>query len=152
MYKKWCGYFLFGIFIFCLDRVSKIAALTHCYQFCYIINQFVSFQVYFNRGVAWSLFNSDDTMTFILVSFIQFLITGFVCLYAYRRYSEGFTVFAELLIIVGSLSNIVDRIVYSGVIDFIILSCNGFVWPVFNVADIAIVSGVMMMMLLQHEK
>lgn len=47
-----------------------------------------------------------------------------------------------IAIIAGSLSNIVDRFIYGGVIDFIELSYNQWIWPVFNVADVAIVCGI----------
>ena len=49
----------------------------------------------------------------------------------------------------GSLGNIFDRIYYSSVIDFIDLNYNNFHWFIFNVADIFISIGVMLLILLE---
>jgi|TARA_B100001093_G_scaffold513732_1_gene586253 signal peptidase II len=59
----------------------------------------------------------------------------------------GFT-----LIIGGSLGNIFDRIYYSSVVDFIDFHINNFHWFIFNVADIFITTGVVLLLILEFFK
>jgi signal peptidase II len=72
-------------------------------------------------------------------------------LYAYHQYLCGNSIIGEVCVVTGSLSNLIDRVVYHGVIDFIILSYNDFSWPVFNIADTIIVLGVGIM-IFQYEQ
>jgi len=70
------------------------------------------------------------------------MVTAAVCWHAYYNYARGASVIAETLIIAGSVSNLIDRAVYGGVVDFVLLSYGTMSWPVFNIADVAIVMGV----------
>ena len=54
-----------------------------------------------------------------------------------------------IIILGGSLGNLVDRIYYSAVPDFIDLNYNNFHWFVFNVADIFITTGIMCLILVE---
>jgi len=74
-----------------------------------------------------------------------------LCWFAYYNYKQGNNIAAEVCIIAGSISNLIDRVIYGGVIDFIILSYGSLSWPVFNVADAMIVLGVILL-LLKYEK
>lgn len=142
MHKKLYGYLCLGTLIFLLDRVTKMAALAWCSESAYIVNSFLSFQLFFNRGVSWGMFHSDSDVIFVGVSLIIVGITALLSWHAYKHYKQGYAIFAETCIIAGSFSNLVDRALYHGVIDFIILSYNNVSWPVFNVADAVIVFGV----------
>jgi len=139
---KYYGYIILAMIIFIVDRVTKLWALTYCIDFAYTLNQFLSFEVVFNRGISWGMFHSPASVTFGTVSVIIGLITAFFCYYTYYNYLRGYSVVAEVCIVSGSLCNLIDRVFYKGVIDFIILSYADMSWPVFNVADIAIVIGV----------
>ncbi len=57
-------------------------------------------------------------MVSIVVACIA-LVLGF---YAYRRWQETGFILGEVLVLSGALSNLIDRVVYAGVIDFIALS------------------------------
>ena len=131
--------------IFVADRLTKIWALTYCTHECQLA-RWLSCQVMYNRGISWSMFDSDHDGQFLLVSLLVLSITGLLAYYAYDRYKQGKTIFAEVVVIAGSISNIVDRIIYAGVVDFIMVHYRGWVYPVFNIADMAIVMGVIYMM------
>ncbi len=136
--------------LFLLDRVTKYYALKLCINRC-VINPFLSFSVLFNRGISWGMLYSDSTLLFILVSFtIAFVTTG-LSWYTYTRLSKNKIIIGELLIIAGSFSNIIDRVFYGGVIDFIELSYHDWMWPVFNIADAGIVCGVFIMLLVHYK-
>ncbi len=142
MRKKLYGYLCLGTLIFLLDRITKMAALAWCSESAYVVNNFLSFQLFFNRGVSWGMFHSDSSFIFAAVSLVIAFITVWLSWHAYKNYKHGYSIIGETCIIAGSLSNIVDRALYHGVIDFIILSYQDFSWPVFNVADAVIVLGV----------
>jgi signal peptidase II len=150
--KRKYVYILLSLFIFCLDRLSKMVALSWCAEKAYYVNSFLSCELAMNRGISWGLFNSAQSDIFFLVSAIIALFTGILTWYAYDQFKRGVLVVGEVCIITGSLSNIIDRVYYGGVIDFILLSYNEFSWPVFNVADMAIVIGVAMVLLQQRPK
>ena len=134
-------YFILFFFIFILDRITKLAALMY-FKAPFFINQYLSLELVFNRGVSWGMFHDTSQALFILVSGIIFFITLFLCWHAYVLYKKGISIIGHICIIAGSSSNLIDRIVYGGVIDFIILSYGAYSWPVFNIADMAIVCGV----------
>jgi len=82
----------------------------------------------------------------LIIAFVTVVIL-FLILYTYRRYKQSQVVVGELLVITGSISNLVDRIIYGGVIDFVALSYKSWTWPVFNVADMGIVIGAGLMII-----
>ena len=49
--------------------------------------------------------------------------------------------------IIGALSNIIDRLINSYVVDFILLHYENFYWPAFNLADIYITIGIIMLVM-----
>ena len=63
------------------------------------------------------------------------------------RDKRGINVLGEVMVIAGSSSNIIDRMVRGGVVDFIEFSYKNWAWPTFNIADAAIVVGVFFMLM-----
>lgn len=136
--------------VFLLDRITKSMVLYY-YPVDYIVNSFISFDLIFNRGFSWSFMHSESTMIFALVSFLVTLITIIFALYTYIQYKNNKVILAQLLIIAGSASNLYDRFVYGGVVDFIVVSYKNYAWPTFNVADMAILLGVFVMIWQEYE-
>ncbi|HLJ31869.1 MAG TPA: signal peptidase II [Candidatus Babeliales bacterium] len=144
-------YFILAFTIFVADRLSKIAALQWYLNNPRQITSFLSFDIVFNRGISWGMFHSTHNVVFMIVTFVIAMMTALVCRIAYHKYKQGKDITGEVCIIAGSLSNVVDRVVYGGVIDFIVLSYGNLTWPVFNIADAMIVIGVGLL-LLRYEK
>ncbi|MBA3751743.1 signal peptidase II [Candidatus Dependentiae bacterium] len=139
--KKYLLLFLLVLF---LDRVSKGYAIRWwCTE--YMVNSLLSFHVTLNRGISWGLFNYGDTITFVGITALILLVTGVLTFSAYHKHRQGIPFYGELLVIAGSCSNIFDRFLYGGVIDFISVHVRDFLFPVFNVADCFIVLGVFIM-------
>lgn len=115
------------------------------------ITSFLSFELVLNRGISWGMFHSTNNAVFVIVSLCIAIIVGVLCCLAYRNYQYGRCILPEVCIIAGAISNLVDRIMYAGVIDFVLLSYGNLSWPVFNVADVVIVFGVGLL-LLRYEK
>jgi len=149
--KRAWTYGLLGVVFLVIDRIAKYEVLCLCAQGCKI-NNYLSFEVVFNRGSSWGLFHSQSSIMFGLVTLGVALITSGVLAYAVLRFRSGHMILGEVMVIAGSLSNIIDRFLYKGVIDFIELSYGGWHWPTFNGADMLIVFGVLIMMLEQYRK
>ena len=94
----------------------------------------------FNRGMAFSLGNSLPL--WVIVS-VTATITAGVAAYGWHsaRHGEQWTTVALALILAGALSNVLDRLVDGAVTDYF---HTGW-WPTFNLADIYITCGVVLM-------
>jgi len=148
--------FSLSFILFFIDRITKYYAV-YVYRVYdisdYIINSFLSFSLAFNRGMSFSLGHSQNQGTFILVIGITISLTLYVMYYTYNRFEYGYPILGELLVITGSLSNIIDRFLYPGVVDFIELSYGSwFFWPAFNCADAYIVIGVGVMLITMNRE
>jgi len=128
--------------IFLLDWVSKWIAVDNFYR-PLKITSFLSLKVSINRGISWSLFSGNDTLTFVIISSLVFGILCFLAYYTLERQKEEYDVLGETLLLAGGFSNFIDRLIYGGVIDFISISWGGWSFPIFNIADIVISIGVM---------
>ncbi|MDA7426440.1 signal peptidase II [Thalassococcus lentus] len=132
--------------IFVLDQLSKIWVV-HVMDLATKLSidvwpPFLNFRMAWNYGINFGLLAGDAPATrWILIS-VAIGIVLFVLVWM-RRDPPGRAglVFAGLLI-GGALGNVVDRLLYGAVADFLNMSCCGFDNPfAFNVADIAIFVG-----------
>lgn len=97
-----------------------------------------------NTGVSFSMFSGGgDTMRWALVVFA--VIVTSLMLWILRSVKDRFTALALALIIGGSIGNIIDRVRYGAVVDFLDFSGIGFN-AVFNIADSFITAGVIGML------
>lgn len=145
MTRTYTKYSLSFLFIIIADRLTKLWAL----QTCILpqrYNDYFSCELVFNRGISWSLLSFTDSCYFGCVTA---LVTGIIIalgVYTWHQRRSGFTIIGETIVLAGSCANLYDRHVYGGVIDFIMLSYKSYTWPLFNIADVAIVCGVLWML------
>lgn len=139
---------LTGFATFTLDQVSKLAVVFGLN----LINRgvievfppYLTFRMAWNRGVNFGLFSSStDIMRWVLIA-VAISISIWVWTWIRR---EGASVPAQIsagLLIGGAIGNVIDRVVYGAVADFLNMSCCGIENPyAFNVADIAIFAGAL---------
>jgi signal peptidase II len=101
---------------------------------------FISFRMAWNRGVNFGLF-SDLDMRWVLIA-LAFVISLAVLVWIAREGGSKRTYFAAGLLVGGAMGNVVDRVLYGAVADFLNMSCCGFENPyAFNIADISIFLG-----------
>ena len=144
MLKKHFVDFSIIIFIFLIDRVSKLLIINspETYeQYGISITSFLNFNLIWNEGIAFGLFSFDDKLYYNFLTIFIILVTIIIICLMYK--SKGFERFSFMMIVGGSLGNIYDRIFYSAVPDFIDIHVNNFNWFIFNVADIFITLGIM---------
>jgi len=143
MLKKHLVDFSIIIFIFLIDRVSKLFIISspETYeQYGISITSFLNFNLIWNEGIAFGLFSFDEKLYYNFLTIFICLITVIIIWLMLK--SSGFEKLSYTIIIGGSLGNIFDRIFYSAVPDFIDLHINNFHWFIFNVADIFITLGI----------
>ena len=95
-----------------------------------------------NFGISFGLFSGLISPWFLVI--IGLIVTIFIY-YLMFSASDIIEEWGLLLIITGALGNIIDRSINGYVIDFIYLHYGSFYWPAFNIADIYITIGVMML-------
>tara|TARA_Y100000741_G_scaffold97441_1_gene72406 strand:- start:892 stop:1374 length:483 start_codon:yes stop_codon:yes gene_type:complete len=136
--------------IFSLDRISKVYVI-----FLYDRNsslnlftsKFLDINLIWNDGIAFGLFSFDERIYYNILTVLILIITLIIFWMITR--TKGLEKLAFLMIFGGSLGNIFDRIFYSSVPDFIDFHFNNFHWFIFNVADIFITIGVIMLIMLE---
>ena len=104
---------------------------------------FLTFRMAWNRGVNFGLLSSGSEAARWALVGLALVICALV-LWWMRGERRGIALICAGVLIGGALGNVVDRIAYGAVADFLNMSCCGIENPyVFNVADIAIVAGAL---------
>ena len=132
--------------IFFIDWVTKLAARGMFRKPVIIINQFLSFEYQINTGVAWSFLKPHSLVTYYLLTAVIFVVLGLLSKHTLDMQKSGYDVTGQTLILAGGYANFVDRLIHYGVIDFIKISFGNWTFPVFNIADIAITVGAVIML------
>lgn len=130
-----------------LDQISKQAAL-HSLAFAEpkVILPFLNFTLIYNTGVSFGFLHGalgDWQQTFFITTTIAISLAITVWLY---RLPEGqrLTATALSLIIGGAIGNLIDRIRFGYVIDFLSFHLGSWHFAVFNLADVAISLGAIL--------
>lgn len=103
---------------------------------------FVTFRMAWNTGVNFGLLGDDGELTRWALVVVALAITGWVVWWMRRGGQPPRALAAAGLLAGGALGNVVDRVLYGAVADFLNMSCCGIENPyAFNVADIAVFAG-----------
>ena len=147
--KKNYFYFIYIFLIFAADRVSKIFILNifEASELTTIkITPFLNLSLVWNNGIAFGLLPLEENFYYNILTLIIFLIVILIIFIAYKT-SNSIEKLSYLMIVGGASGNIFDRLYYSSVIDFIDITVNNFHWFIFNVADIFITLGIVVLLL-----
>ncbi|MCV2445900.1 signal peptidase II [Paracoccus sp. DMF] len=126
-----------------LDRIREID----------LIDPWLNLRMAWNQGMNFGLFASDvDVMRLVLIA-IALAVCLWVAVWIGRAKPSRFAQVSAGLLIGGALGNVVDRLAYGAVADFLNMSLPGWQNPYsFNVADIAIFAGALGLVLLPPQK
>ena len=133
------------IFLILLDLITKFFIQNNLF-----LNQSIQINEYFdlvyvqNFGVSFGLF-SGYVSHWILI--LIALIVVILIFYLFIKSDKQLEKLAYFFVIIGALSNIIDRLINSYVVDFILLHYENFYWPAFNLADIYITIGIIMLVM-----
>lgn len=106
------------------------------------LTSFLEFVLAWNRGISYGLFQQDGEVGRWILVAISFLAPIWLWRWLSRA-PDRLSVVSLALIIGGALGNGVDRAVYGAVVDFVHVHVGSFSWYIFNIADAAIVVGVL---------
>lgn len=138
-----------GVLVFTLDQTHKWWMLL-VYRMKekgrVPVTPFMDFVYVINHGVSYGMMTADDPGWQIALA--AFAVVVSVALVVWLRRSADSRVLAVSigLIMGGALGNALDRLLIGGVFDYVSLHAFGFYWYVFNIADVAIVAGVVGLM------
>lgn len=150
MIKKILPGFLFVALIFILDRVSKYLILelsNPLGQLNIEVNSFLNFNLIWNNGIAFGMLSYEENFYYNVITCVIITVTLIILWLSLK--SRGFEKIGFLMILGGALGNIFDRMYYSSVIDFIDINYKNFHWFVFNVADMFITLGIIMLIFIE---
>jgi signal peptidase II len=113
-----------------------------------VFDPYVNFRMAWNTGINFGIQVGDK---WILIA-LALLIVGWVMWWMYRDLPGNWVQIAAGLVVGGAVGNVIDRLVYGAVADFLNMSCCGWENPwSFNVADIAIFVGAVGLILLTND-
>ncbi len=146
-----------AVLTFALDQLTKIGVV-HLLDLksrgqIDVMPPYLTFRMAWNRGVNFGLGSSDsDGMRWVLIA-VAVAISAWVVWWVRRGEMKRIGQVSAGLLLGGAIGNVVDRLVYGAVADFLNMSCCGINNPwSFNVADIAIFAGAIGLVILPVEK
>ena len=133
--------------IVALDQWSKwmIKTSYNLYQSEPIIEGFFYFTYVTNDGMAFGLSFPGGKTTLLIVTLI---LTGVIMWMLWKeKNSHNLIRYGLTLILAGAIGNMIDRILYGKVVDFLDIMIGNFNWYIFNVADSAVTFGMILFIL-----
>tara|TARA_B100001057_G_scaffold434231_1_gene463726 strand:+ start:1353 stop:1850 length:498 start_codon:yes stop_codon:yes gene_type:complete len=148
--KKFLISFFLVLFIYFLDRISKILVIFLDKKFLgsdIFSSKILNINLIWNEGIAFGLFSFNEKFFYNILTTIILIIIIIIIIMLVN--SNGFKKYSLLLILGGALGNFSDRIFYQAVPDFIDFHYKDFHWFIFNVADIFISLGVIFLIIIE---
>jgi len=109
------------------------------------VSSFFNIVMVWNRGASFGLFSSQSPWTPVFLCTVAVVISIALSVWIYKAKSRWLAT-ALGMVIGGALGNAIDRVMYGAVADFLDFHAYGYHWPAFNVADMAISVGVVMLL------
>lgn len=139
-------YLLFAGVIVALDQLSKWAVMELVFHGdltprAIEVTPFFNWVIVWNRGISFGMFNqASEYGPYILIG-LALVISLIFLIWLFRTRSHMQSA-GLALVIGGAIGNVIDRLQYGAVFDFLDFHAGGYHWPAFNLADSCIVTGV----------
>lgn len=149
--------FWVGVTTFVADQVTKFIVV-HAMNLrelgsIDVLPPYLNLRMAWNYGVNFGLMARDNPTTRWVLVATALAISVFVLWWVFREKGGKWQEIAAGLLVGGALGNVLDRLLYGAVADFLNMSCCGFNNPYsFNVADIAVFAGALGLVLFSGEK
>ena len=135
--------YLVIILIFWLDRISKIKIIDQQNNSLIYINDYINLDLTWNTGIGFGLLSESSNLFYnTITGLIGFVIAVLVYLILKAKLVDKII---YSFIVGGAVGNFYDRFVYASVPDFIDIHYKNFHWFTFNIADIFISFGIIML-------
>ena len=130
-----------------LDQLAKWAALAALDAGSppLRVTPFFNLVLVWNRGVSFGMFNSGGAFAPWLLSGLALAVVVGLLVWL-KRSDQLLTGLGLGLVIGGAFGNLIDRIRFGAVVDFLDFHLAGWHWPAFNLADAAICVGAVLML------
>jgi len=147
-------YYFLSLILVIADQLTKMMVLGSLKLYESIeITSFFSLTHVHNYGAAFSfLADEDGWQQYFLVSISMIASIAIILWMKKTSINQPYKLIALSLILSGAIGNLIDRAVFGFVIDFINLHYQDFYWPVFNVADMAITLGLILLLLVDFKQ
>ena len=135
-----------SIILIVIDIVIKLIISNNLIlnQSISVINNFFYITYVKNTGVAWSILSGKINLIIVITLAIIILLI----IYIFNKKSYGvLEIISYSMLLSGSIGNLIDRIIYGYVIDYLDFNILGYDYPIFNFADICIVIGIILILI-----
>jgi signal peptidase II len=131
-----------------IDQLTKItiAKLFH-YGESHPVTSFFNLVLAYNKGAAFSFLADASGWQRYFFTGMGVIAAGFIIYLLKRNAGQRLFCWALSLVLGGALGNVIDRLLYGHVIDFLDVHVGNWHWPAFNVADSAICVGAVLFIL-----
>ncbi|WP_374340389.1 signal peptidase II [Azonexus sp.] len=145
--RLWFG--LAGLVVL-LDQLSKWLVLeTLRFGETVYFVPFWNWVLTFNPGAAFSFLADQPGWQRWLFTALALAVSGWIAVELKRHPGQRLNALALSLVMGGALGNVIDRVRFGAVVDFIQWHAAGYYWPAFNIADSAITVGAILLVLAQ---
>lgn len=135
-------FYIISLISFFLDRIIKILIISLNIGRISILDGFFSINPAYNYGAAWSIL---DGHRWLLIIISILILVGIYFILIRNKKLSSFEGVTYGLLIGGIFGNLVDRIIYGYVIDYLDFNIFGYDFPIFNLADSLIVISIIML-------
>ncbi len=151
MVKKSSGMMIWvgiAVIVVLLDQLTKITMMRLlAYGQSDPVTSFFNLVMVYNKGAAFSFLSDQSGWQRYFFTGISVLASLFILWMLKRNPTQRLFCWALALILGGAIGNLIDRVAYGHVIDFLDFHIAGWHWPAFNVADSAITVGALLFVL-----
>jgi len=141
--RKWLG---LSVAVVVVDQLTKaLVARTFSLHESVEITSFFNMVLVYNRGAAFSLLSDADGWQRGLFIAIAIAASVWIAWLLRRHAADTLFCLALSLVLGGALGNLIDRLHIGAVLDFLDFHAFGYHWPAFNVADVAISCGAVLL-------
>jgi len=145
MLKRWLS---LSALVIVLDQLSKVWIVNHfAFGETYTVLSVFDLVLAHNTGAAFSFLNDAGGMQRWLFSIIAIVASVWIIRLLRKHGTQLLFAFALSMILGGALGNLVDRLLYGYVVDFLSFHWNGHYFPAFNLADSSITCGAFLLIL-----
>jgi len=141
----WLG---IALVVVLLDQVTKITMSERLlYGQSEPITTYFNLVMVYNKGAAFSFLSDQPGWQRYFFTGVSVIASVFILWMLKRNPDQRLFCWALALILGGAIGNLIDRVAYGHVIDFLDFHVHGWHWPAFNVADSAITVGAILFVL-----
>jgi len=128
-----------------LDQLTKITIVRlFSYGESLAVTSFFNLVLVYNKGAAFSFLSTESGWQRYFFTALGIAAALFIIFLLKRHAGQRMFCIALALILGGAIGNVIDRIAYGHVIDFLDVYMRNWHWPAFNIADSAICVGAVL--------